>query len=174
MKNIILLTLIITTFSINTSKTYFKVDQDEKHKLDDSKNNKEIVLTFDLNKFNESESVIIENQYGQQTIFSIEKKFNNEENQLKSLKNDTYIISYKTLTEKISYKINVSEGRITSAHSGSYSVFGYTVDSSKLRKISNKEASYILNCSILYRSWTSKLKSKITSSNELVISFKKS
>ena len=87
------------------------------------------------------------------------------------VKNKTYTISRSTATENISYKIVVNNNKIVSAHSGKYSIFGYTVKSSRLYLINSKNASYDLECSLLFYSWTSSLKSRINAQNELVITF---
>ncbi len=88
-----------------------------------------------------------------------------------SLQNSTYTISYKSLTEEISYKVVVSNNSFTHIHSGSYSVVGYFVESSSLRLVSTKFATYSFVNKLLLKQWTSSLDAKINSSNELVIIF---
>lgn len=86
-----------------------------------------------------------------------------------NLQNSTYTISYKSLTENISYKVVVSNNGFTHVHSGTYSVVGYFVESSSLRLVSLKYATYSFVNKLLLKTWTSSLDARINSSNELVV-----
>lgn len=131
----------------------------------------ETIAVFDYENIEDEESISIYDETGNKAIVTVKKEASPEISfaRATNLDNKTYLISYSTLTEKISYKINVKNNDIVSVHSGSYSVFGYTVRSATLRHINKKAASYVLDCTILIRSWTNSLNAKITSSNELTI-----
>lgn len=126
---------------------------------------------FDLSILDKNKSILINTIAGEEATITLERNSRNEVSQIsKALKDDTYTISYNSLTEKISYKISIRNNLITSIHSGSYSVFGYSVNSTSLKLNSSKNASYILNCSFLFRSWTNSLNSRITGENVLEVS----
>ena len=115
-------------------------------------------LVYDNDEFNYSIEVVKE------VVGISQKAF-----QTFSLQNSTYTISYKSLTEEISYKVVVSNNSFTHIHSGSYSVVGYFVESSSLRLVSTKFATYSFVNKLLLKQWTSSLDAKINTSNELVI-----
>lgn len=132
---------------------------------------KENVAVFDLDNITKSETITIINEAGVKGNITIEKVDRGGQFNLKTVKNDSYRIHYSSLAEKISYIIDIKNNSIVSAYSGTYSVFGYSVTSSNLRINNSKYASYTLECSFLFRSWTNSLNARINSSNELVISF---
>lgn len=74
---------------------------------------------------------------------------------------ETYTISYTSLSEKISFKVDVLDYQIVSVHSGVISVFGYQVNSTRLSLIHRTLAVYVLDCSFLFRSWTNRLSVRI-------------
>ncbi|HBS92108.1 MAG TPA: hypothetical protein DEA51_06515 [Erysipelotrichaceae bacterium] len=130
------------------------------------------IVTFDLNLLESSESITVYPKSGKKAIITLssdELEYSFDYQSM--LANKTYTISYSSLTENISYKINVYNNSMTSVHSGTHTVFGYTVNSSVLRLNSSKSSSYILHCSFLFRSWTNSLNAKITSTNMLEVTF---
>lgn len=130
------------------------------------------IAVFDLNHLQRSETYQIYTDSGALATVTLERVVNsNYINNSKAIQNDSYRIYYSSLTEKISYTIDVLNNSIVSAYSGSYSVFGYSVNSSSLRVINSKYASYSLECSFLLRSWTNRLNAYINSNNELEIKF---
>ncbi|NLC05674.1 MAG: DUF5626 family protein [Erysipelothrix sp.] len=130
------------------------------------------IATFDLDYLQRSETYIIYDDFGAYATITLERVINSDQtNNSKAIQNDSYRIHYSTLAEKISYIIDVKNNSIVSAHSGSYSVFGYSVKSSSLRVIHAKYASYSLECSFLLRSWTNRLNAYINSNNDLEIRF---
>ncbi len=139
----------------------------------------EIIMTenqaiFDLERLRKQESKTVVSYFGDKATITVEKEdINDNTRDMKSINDRTYTISYSTLTENISCKIDIINNLITQVHSRSYSVFGYFVNSTDLKRVSNKRASYVLNCRLLIRSWTYSLNSTITNSNELLISFNK-
>lgn len=86
-----------------------------------------------------------------------------------NLQNSTYTISYKFLTEDISYNVVVSNNGFTRVHSGTYSVVGYSLDSCSLRLVTPKYATYSFVNKLLLKTWTSSLDARINTSNELVV-----
>jgi hypothetical protein len=129
-------------------------------------------VTFDLNLFKTSESITVYLKSGKKVIITLsfdELVYPYDVQPM--LANKTYTISYSSLTENILYKINIHNNSMRSVHSGTYSVFGYTVNSTVLRLNSSKSSSYILNCSFLFHSWTNSLNAKITTTNMLEVSF---
>ena len=129
-------------------------------------------VTFDLNLLKISESITVFSKSGKKIIITLssdEPEYPSDYQPM--LANNTYTISYASLTENISYKINIHNNSMTSVHSGTYSVFGYTVNSTVLRLNNSKSSSYILNCSFLFRSWTNSLNAKITTTNMLEVTF---
>ena len=84
---------------------------------------------------------------------------------------ETYTISYTSLSEKISFKVDVLDYQIVSVHSGVYSVFGYQVNSTRLSLIHRTLAVYVLDCSFLFRSWTNRLSVRINEHGYMLISF---
>lgn len=135
---------------------------------------KQTVATFDLENIIESETITIITEAGSEGKVTVER-VDSEGSQigLMSVKNDTYRIHYSSLAEKISYLIDIRNNSIVSAYSGTYSVFGYSVTSSNLRINNSKYASYTLECSFLFRSWTNSLNARINGSNQLEIQFNK-
>lgn len=136
---------------------------------------KQNTAIFSLDNLEIIDSMIIYNDSGSKALVTIEKSDNQISTNVttKSVQNETYKISYSTLAEKISFMINVRNGSITSAFSGTYSVFGYSVKSSYLSVINNKHASYTLECSFLFRSWTNRLNARINGLNQLEVQFNK-
>lgn len=129
-------------------------------------------VTFDLNLIKAGESITVYPKSGKKAIITLssdELVYSYVVNP--KLANRTYTISYSSLTENISYKISVRNNSMTSVHSGTYNVFGYTVNSTVLRLNNSKSSSYILNCSFLFRSWTNSLNAKITTTNMLEVTF---
>ncbi len=129
-------------------------------------------VTFDLNLFKRSESITVHLKSGKKVIITL--SFDELEypyDVQPRLADNTYTISYSSLTENISYKINVYNNSMTSVHSGTYTVFGYTVNSTALRLNTSKSSSYVLNCSFLFYSWTNSLNAKITTTNMLEVTF---
>jgi hypothetical protein len=129
-------------------------------------------VTFDLNLLESSESITVYSKSGKKIIITLsseELEYSFDVQPM--LANKTYTISYSSLTENISYKINIHNNTMTSVHSGTYTVFGYTVNSTVLRLNNSKSSSYILNCSFLFRSWTNSLHARITTTNMLEVSF---
>ena len=84
---------------------------------------------------------------------------------------ETYTISYTSLSEKISFKVDVLDYQIVSVHSGVYSVFGYQVNSTRLSLIHRSFAMYVLDCSFLFRSWTNRLSVRLNEHGFMVVSF---
>ena len=129
-------------------------------------------VTFELNLLKTSESITVYLKSGKKVIITLSSdELEYPYDVQPMLANNTYTISYSSLTENISYKINVHNNSMTSVHSGTYTVFGYTVNSTVLRLNSSKSSSYILHCSFLFYSWTNSLNAKITTTNMLEVSF---
>lgn len=160
--------IIVICLSVNLSYLNVSADDGGEPNVSLSK-----TVVFDLNKILFSDSRTITTEAGNKETFTIERDLDTIGKYQPNVvvKNKTYTISRSTATENISYKIVVNNNKIVSAHSGKYSIFGYTVRSSRLYLINSKNASYDLECSLLFYSWTSSLKSRINAQNELVVTF---
>ena len=138
----------------------------------ESSMNTDNVVIFDYESLQGSESVTLITDSGKKAIITLSKdEISSYDLVLNSIENNTYTISYSSLTENISYKVVIVNHIMTSVHSGSYTTFGYSVNSTLLRLNHSKSSSYILNCSFLFHSWTNSLHARITTTNTLEIKF---
>jgi hypothetical protein len=138
----------------------------------ESSMNSDNVVIFDYESLQGSESVTFISDSGKKAIMTLSKdEISSYDKMLNSIENNTYTISYSSLTENISFKVVIVNHIMISVHSGSYTTFGYSVNSTQLRLNHSKSSSYILNCSFLFHSWTNSLNARITTTNTLEIKF---
>lgn len=129
------------------------------------------VAIFDVSKEDTQMRQVVYDSVGQKVVVTVYRDmslFGTRGTQL--LSRETYTISYTSLSEKISFKVDVLDHQFVSVHSGVYSVFGYQVNSSKLSLIHRAHALYVLECSFLFRSWTNQLNVRMHEDSLMVVS----